>query len=138
MHKSFIFSMLDGICQGVLFAILLKYITSTVWSYSVADISVFLILAVLSVFSSLFLLRKAVNPLWKYYLLRGVFFILICILFFVNQFTLRLWLFPVPQRELTDAEGIVIFIAVLVFVFIFTAECVLGTIWKQRLRRSDT
>lgn len=138
MLKSCEFSISDGIFQGILLVVLLKYIMSTVWSYSVADIPVLLILTVLSVFSSLFLLQKASDKLWKHYLLRGVFFVLMCILFFVNQLTLRLWLFPVPQRELADAEGIVISIAVLVFVFLFTAESVFGAIWKCKRRRGDS
>ncbi len=137
MHKFGIFSIADGIFQGILLVLLLNYITSTAWSYSASDMPVLIIFAVLSLVGNLVLCLKESNRLWQNYLLRSVFFGCVMLIYFVNQITMHLRLFPIPQRELSDGEGFVILIAVLAFLLLLAIECAIDILRKLRNRKDS-
>ena len=131
MNKTMVLSMIDGIIQGILLELLLNYTTSTIWSYSIIGITGLLAFIALSAVSTVFLLIRVSNKLWKNYMLSSLFFIVMVVMLFVNKITLKIRLFPIPQREMNDAEGIVIIIAITLFLSFLIVERVFGLIWKH-------
>lgn len=136
MNKSIAYAMIDGIIQGMLLELLLNYITSTIWSYSIIGITGAVAFIALSAVSTVFLLIKAPNKSWKNYLMSSMFFIAMGVILFINKITLKIRLFPVPQREMNDAEGIIIIIAIILFLVLLVIERTLGLIWQQKKTHS--
>lgn len=133
MQKFYIYAMLDGLLQSTLLIALLNYFTSTAWSYSIADVFVLMFFVIVSTVSSLGLFQKRRGKLWKIHLIRSATFIFVNSCYFVNQISLQLRFFPIPQRELNNAEGLVVLIAVIAFLLLLCLESIIiGIIRKCR------
>ena len=134
MNKTIMYSILDGIIQGLLLELLLNYLISTMWDYSVGNVFILIVFIIISFISAFFLLVRTPDKLWKKYMLSSAFFIIVSAILFVNKITLKIRLFPISQREASDAEGILFLAIIILFLLLLIIERVFGLIWRHSIK----
>lgn len=128
------YSILEGIIQGLLLELLFDYLISTMWDYSVGNVFILIVFIIISFISAFFLLVRTPDKLWKKYMLSSAFFIIVSAILFVNKITLKIRLFPIPQREASDAEGILFLAIIILFLLLLIIERVFGLIWRHSIK----
>ena len=134
MNKTIMYSILEGIIQGLLLELLFDYLISTMWDYSVGNVFILIVFIIISFISAFFLLVRTPDKLWKKYMLSSAFFIIVSAILFVNKITLKIRLFPIPQREASDAEGILFLAIIILFLLLLIIERVFGLIWRHSIK----
>lgn len=121
MRKSLPYCLIDGFLQGCIFTLLTEYLTSLFFNKTFyTDILVIAVLLFSSLLSTVILINKHCAAFWKGCLISGIAFVFTILIYFVNLFTLKIRLFPI--RELSNADGILIFYGIIGFILFLSAS----------------
>lgn len=121
MRKSLPYCLIDGFLQGCIFTLLTEYLTSLFFNKTFyTDILVIAVLLFSSLLSTVILINKHCAAFWIGCLISGIAFVFTVLICFVNLFTLKIRLFPI--RELSNADGILIFYGIIGFILFLSAS----------------
>ena len=124
MKKSLPYCLIDGVLQGCIFTLLTEYLTSLFFNKTLfTDILVIAVLLFSSLLSTVILINKHCAAFWKGCLISGIAFVL----------KIRI----LPIRELSNADGILIFYGIIGFIlFLSASRLIIMLIHTVKKRRS--